>query len=91
MKLFITEQMKYLVEFPKQTRHHPMIIEFCLGPQATSPAAYEQLLLDENNNGVLVLPSKRTLRDSRNYISPKRGFTTADKDNKELPFNFRNE
>ena len=41
MKLFITEQMKYLVESPKQTRYHPMIIKFFLGLQATSPAEYE--------------------------------------------------
>ena len=68
--------MKYQKELHKQTRYHPMIIKFCLGIQATSPAAYEQLRFDQNGNGVLVLPSKITLRDYRNYISPKRRFNS---------------
>ena len=51
-----------------------MIIKYCLSLQAKSPAAYEQLRLQKDGTGVLVLPSKRTLRDYRNYIRPQRGF-----------------
>ena len=51
-----------------------MIIKYCLALQAKSPAAYEQLRLQKDGTGVLVLPSKRTLRDYRNYIRPQRGF-----------------
>ena len=69
-----TEQLKYLVNHPTQTRYHPMIIKYCLALQAKSPAAYEQLRLQKDGTGVLVLPSKRTLRDYRNYIRPQRGF-----------------
>ena len=73
-KLFLTEQLKYLVNHPTQTRYHPMIIKYYLALQAKSPAAYEQLRLQKYGTGVLVLPSKRTLRDYRNYIRPQRGF-----------------
>ena len=73
-KLFLTGQLKYLVNHPTQTRYHPMIIKYCLALQAKSPAAYEQLRLQKDGTGVLVLPSKRTLRDYRNYIRPQRGF-----------------
>ena len=77
MKLFWDEQIKYIKSSPSQVRYHPMIIKFCLGLYAKSPAAYEQLRLNENDGtGLMVLPSKRTLRDYRNYIRPTRGFNS---------------
>ena len=51
-----------------------MIIKFCLGIHAKSPAAYEQLRLSKDGTGVLIMPSQRTLRDYKNYIRPTRGF-----------------
>ena len=75
MKLFWEEQMKYLKSTPSQARYHPMVIKFCLGLYAKSPAAYQHFRFDEKEGtGVLVLPSQRTLRDYRNHIRPKRGF-----------------
>ena len=74
MKLFIEEQLKYLTQDPEKVQYHPMIIKFCLGLHTKSAAAYEQLRLDKNGIGVLVLPYQRTLCDYRNYIHPKRGF-----------------
>ena len=77
MKLFWEEQMKYLQSSPSQARYHPMVIKFCLGLYAKSPAAYQHLRYNEKEGtGVLVLPSQRTLRDYRNYIRPNRGFNT---------------
>jgi hypothetical protein len=46
-----------------------------LGLAAKSPAAYEALRLnDKNNSGFLILPSRRRLRDYKNYVKPKLGF-----------------
>ena len=54
-----------------------MIIKFCLALQAKSNAAYDHLRFNEKDGtGCLILPSKRTLRDYRNYISPKTGFNS---------------
>ena len=75
MKLFWEEQMKYVKSTPSQVRYHPSVIKFCLGLYAKSPAAYDQLRLNEKDGtGILILPSKRTLRDYKNYIKPTRGF-----------------
>ena len=74
MKLFLQEQIKYITESPEQVRYHPMIIKFCLGIHAKSPAAHEQLRLSKDGTGVLIMPSQRTLRDYKNYIRPTRGF-----------------
>ena len=75
VKLFWGEQMKFLNSSPSQVRYHPMIIKFCLGLYAKSPAAYEQLrLYEKEGTGVMILPSQRTLRDYRNYIRPSIGF-----------------
>ena len=63
MELFLKQQMDYLTEHPNKVKYHPMIIKFCLGLQATSPAAYDQLRLSKDGNGVLVPSSQRTLRD----------------------------
>ena len=75
MKLFWEEQMKYLQCPSSEVRYHPMVIKYCLGLYAKSPAAYEQMRINEKEGtGVLVLPSQRTLRDYKNYIRPQRGF-----------------
>ena len=74
MRLFIEEQIKFLMDDPQKVEYHPMFIKFCLSIQAKSPAAYEQLRLSKDGTGVLILPSRRTLRDYRKYIYPKRGF-----------------
>ena len=51
------------------------MIKFCLSLYAKSPAAYDHVRFDEKNGtGALISPSKRTLRDYRNYIRPKTGF-----------------
>uniref|UniRef100_A0A7M5WX04 THAP-type domain-containing protein n=1 Tax=Clytia hemisphaerica TaxID=252671 RepID=A0A7M5WX04_9CNID len=76
MRLFWEEQQKYIrAKTKSQIRYHPAIIKFCLSIASKSPAAYEQLRLnDKDGTGVMVLPSQRTLRDYRNYIKPKQGF-----------------
>ena len=74
MRLFIEEQMKFVMDDPQKVEYHPMFIKFCLCIQAKSPAAYEQLRLCKDGTGGLILPSQRTLRDYKNYIHPKRGF-----------------
>ena len=52
-----------------------MVIRYCLSLAAKSPSAYEELRYNEKNNtGVLILPSRRRLRDYKNYIRPERGF-----------------
>ena len=77
MKLFWEEQMKYIGSSSSGVRYHPMIIKYCLGIYAKSPAAYEQLRKNEKEGtGVLVLPSQRTLRDYRNYIRPQIGYNS---------------
>ena len=75
VKLFWGEEMKFINSSPDQLRYHPMIITFCLGLYAKSPAAYGQLRLNgKEGTGVMILPSQRTLRDYRNYIRPSIGF-----------------
>lgn len=79
MQLFWEEQQKYLkCSSPSSVRYHPMIIKFCLNLAAKSSSAYNDLRYDpKTGNGILVLPSSRTLRDYRNYIRPTRGFNPA--------------
>ena len=70
MKLFWEQQkhtfLKKIVE-----KYHPMIIRFCLSLATKSGSAYDEL----RNSNVLVLPSRRTLRDYRNAIKPTVGFS----------------
>ena len=74
MKLFWEEQIKYL-NSSSQIRYHPMVIKYCLGLHAKSPACYEQVRLNVKEcSGILVLPSQTTLRDYKNYIRPECGF-----------------
>ena len=76
MKLFWEEQQKYLsCSSSKGIRYHPMIIRYCLSLASKSGAVYDELRYDEKTGtGVLVLPSRRRLRDYKNYIRPQRGF-----------------
>ena len=75
MKLFWEEQQKYLSSSKNGVRYHPMIIRYCLGLAAKSPAAYDEIRVDDkNNSGFVILPSRRRLRDYKNYIRPQQGF-----------------
>ena len=52
-----------------------MIIRYCLGLAAKSPAVYDEIRYDEKtNSGFVIWPSRRRLRDYKNYIRPKQGF-----------------
>ena len=73
MKLFWEQQKQFFSGNPKAIRYHPMIIRFCLSLAAKSASAYDEL----RNSGVLLLPSRRTLRDYRNVIKPTVGFNPA--------------
>ena len=74
MKFFWEEQQKYIASNKKGIRYHPAIIRYCLNLQAKSSAMYEEIRYDESTGtGFLVLPSKRRLRDYKNYIRPQRG------------------
>ena len=75
MKLLWEEQLKNINMSASQVRYHPMIIKFCLALYGKSPAAYDHLRFNEKEGtGCIILPSKRTLRDYRNYIHPKNWF-----------------
>ena len=55
--------------------YHPMIIRCCLELAAKSPTVNDEIRYDEKNkSGFLVLPSRRRLRDYKNYIRTKQGF-----------------
>ena len=55
-----------------------MIIRYCLGLVAKSPAMYDEIRFDgKTNNGFVILPSRRRLRDYKNYIRPQQGFNNA--------------
>ena len=70
MKLFWEQQQKAFNNNYNAIRYHPMIIRFCLSLAAKSSSAYDEL----RDSKVLTLPSRRTLRDYRNAITPKVGF-----------------
>ena len=54
-----------------------MVIRYCLSIAAKSPSAYDDLRYDEKaGTGFLVLPSRRRLRDYKNYRRPERGFNS---------------
>ena len=75
MKYFWKEQQKYLSSSKTGVRYHPVIIRYCLGLAAKSPSFYDDIRYGENNNtGFLMLPSRRRLRDYKNYIRPTQGF-----------------
>lgn len=75
MELFWAEQQKYITKSRTSVRYHPMIIRYCLALSAKSPQAYDYIRYDPKaGTGFLVLPSRRRLRDYKNYIRPQRGF-----------------
>ena len=77
MKFFWEEQQKYLTSSKTGVRYHPQIIRYCLSLAAKSAAFYDDIRLDEKNEtGFLILPSRRRLRDYKNYIRPQRGFNS---------------
>ena len=52
-----------------------MIIRFCLSLAAKSASAYDDIRYDEKSStGILILPSRRRLRNYKNFIRPERGF-----------------
>jgi len=71
MKLFWDEQKKLAQQ--NQFQYHPMLIRFCLSLASKSAKAYDEL----RDSKVLVLPSRRTLRDYKNAIRPSTGFNPA--------------
>ena len=75
MTFFWEQQQKYLQSSSSGVRYHPMIIRYCLSLAAKSSSAYDDMRYDEKTGtGFLVLPSRRRLRDYKNYIRPQRGF-----------------
>ena len=73
MKLFWQQQQEAFTKSPNGIRYHPMIIRFCLSLAAKSASEDEEL----RNSKVLTLPSRRTLCDYRNVITPSVGFNPA--------------
>ena len=52
-----------------------MIIRYCLSLASKSAAAYDDIRYNEKTGtGFVILPSRRRLRDYKNYIRPQRGF-----------------
>ena len=80
MKLSWEEQQKYLsTSSSKSVRYHPMIIRYCLGLATKSPAIYDEIRFDQKtNSGFVILPSRRRLRDYKNYIRPQRNLDPSD-------------
>ena len=70
MRVFWEQQRKLLASPKFGRRYHPHIIRFCLSIHAKSPAAYREI----RDSGILILPSEKTLRDYRNFFTPKAGF-----------------
>ena len=79
MRLFWDEQQKYIqASCSSRGKYHPMVIKYYLNLAAKSSSAYSDLRYDsKTGNGILVLPSLRTLRDYKHYIHPTRGFNPA--------------
>ena len=51
-----------------------MIIRFCLSLATRSASAYDDIRYDEKSGtSILILPSRRRLRDYKNYIRPETG------------------
>ena len=75
-KLSWSEQQKYVGKSStKGIRYHPTLIRYCLSLASKSPPTYDQMRFDgKNNTGFLILPSRRRLKDYKNYITPQRGF-----------------
>ena len=75
MKFFWEEQQKYLKTSSSSVRYHPMIIRYCLSLASKSAAVYDVIRCNQKTGtGFLILPSRRRLRDYKNYIRLRRGF-----------------
>ena len=72
MSLFWQEQKKLLQRSSKGARFHPMTIRYCLSLASKSPSCYDELRASD----ILRLPSRRTLKDYKNWVRPKRGFNS---------------
>ena len=78
MKFFWEEQQKYISSSKTGIRYHPMIIRYCLGLASKSASVYDDIRYDEKSGtGIVILPSRRRLRDYKNYIHPHRGFNPS--------------
>ena len=74
-EVLLGEAAKYLKSSSKGIRYHPMIIWYCLSLASKSVTAYDEIRYDVNKGtGFVILPSRRRLRDYKNYIKPQRGF-----------------
>ena len=52
-----------------------MVIRHCLLLASKSAAAYDEIQYNANKGtGFIIIPSRRRLRDHKNYIKPQRGF-----------------
>ena len=72
MNFFGEEQQKYIKCSSRGIRYHPMIIRFCLSLASKSALAYDDIRYDKKSaTGILILPSRRQLRDYKNYIKPE--------------------
>ena len=47
MKLFWSEQQKYLGKSKRGIRYHPTVIKYCLSLATNSPSTYDQMRHDE--------------------------------------------
>ena len=64
MKLFWEQQNQFTKnKSATSNRYHPIIIRFCLPLASKSASAYDEL----RSSNVLALPSRRTLRDYKNF------------------------
>ena len=78
MKFFWEEQQTYFNNNKSGIRYHPVVIRYCLSLNAKSPSAYDGIRYDDKTkSGVLMLLSKRRLRDYKNCIRPERGFNAG--------------
>ena len=88
MTFFSEDQQKYIECSSRGIRYHPMIIQFVLSLASNSRSEYDHIRYDEKSGtGILILPSRRRLRDYKNYIRPERGFN---KNINELKNNIKN-
>ena len=70
MNIFWQQQTKLFKCSDKGARYHPVIIRFILFLASKSKSCYEEL----RNRNILRLPSTRTLRDYKHFITPHTGF-----------------
>ena len=69
MKFFSEDQQKYIKYLFRGIRYNPMIIRFCLSLATKLASAYDDIRYEEKSGtGIFVLPSRRRLRDYKNYI-----------------------